>query len=124
MWWGSTSFWATALRGCSRTSSQASRTKPFIPVALYVWNVLYIALKQLGADVPELAPQDAMLHMTAWHDTILHVGFFGSFGGALGGVFIQALQQTAAQMAIHATAKNGFMQGLIPVLAKASKSTK
>lgn len=88
-----------------------------IPVALFVWNVLYIALRHYGAPVE--APQNISFigYAVGSEAMLVNVGWFG----AVGGLFTTALQETAKQMFVHSVSKNVLLQWLAPILVGYSK---
>lgn len=84
-----------------------------IPVALFVWNVLYHSVKMID---PSAIPE--MQGASFLQADIVHVGWFGDLFGSFAALAKVAAIDTAKQMAVHSVAKNTFMQTLLPQIAK------
>jgi uncharacterized membrane protein len=71
-----------------------------IPVALFVWNTLYHAMKMVAPDaMPDLQGAQYM-----------EVGWISDFAGTFGTIFATAALDTAKQMAVHSFGKNVILQ--------------
>jgi len=96
-----------------------------IPIALFVWNVLYVMLRAFdsslldGGDVSGAAVRQVSIqgYVLGYDSLYQNVGVFGS----LGGLFMTALQETGKQMFFHSSYKNVLMQWLVPTAARMAK---